>query len=94
MISNKRKKESKYLIGTGKSLLLILYNIFFGLSNKGSTFGRMTVLEKVSEVTETCFKQLFEECLERYFSIVRKTRSNKYQTLFKCDKKWNFLLLF
>ena len=45
-MTNTEKKESKYITDTGKSLLLILYNMFFGLPNKGSILGRMTILGK------------------------------------------------
>ena len=61
--------------------------MFLGLPNKGTTFGRMSVLGKEFGVTETCLRQLFEEYLERDFSTERKTRSNKGQTVFNSDKK-------
>ena len=61
------KKESKQFTGTGKGLLLIIYNMFLGLFNKGTTFGRMRALGNAFEVTETRLRQLFEECLERDF---------------------------
>ena len=55
-----RFKKSKQLTGTVKGLLLIIYNIFLGLSNKGITFGKMTILGTVFEVIETRLRQLFE----------------------------------
>ena len=84
---NTDKKESKQLTSTGKGLLLNIYNMFLGLPNKGTTFGRMSVLGKAVGVTETRLRQLFEECLERDFSTERETRSDKGQTVFNSDKK-------
>ena len=84
---NTDKKESKQLTSTGKGLLLIIYNMFLGLPNKGTTFGRMSVLGKAFGVTETRLRQLFEEYLERDFSTERKIRSDKGQTVFNSDKK-------
>ena len=43
---NTDKRESKQLTETGKGLLLIIYNMFLGIPNKGTTYGRMSVLEK------------------------------------------------
>ena len=43
---------------------MIVYNMFLGLPSKGTTFGRMSVLGKAFEVTETRLRQLFEEHLE------------------------------
>ena len=84
---NTDKKESKQLTGTGKGLLLIIYNMFLGLPNKGTTFGRISAFGKAIGVTETRLRQLFEEYLERDFSTERKTRSDKGQTVFNSDKK-------
>ena len=87
IVLNTDKKESKQLTGTGKCLLLISYNMFLGLSNKGTTFGRMSVLGKAFGVTETRLRQLFEKYLERNFSTERKRRSDKGQRVFNSDKK-------
>ena len=47
----------------------------------------MILRGKVFGVIEARVRQLFEEYLERDFSTERKTRSNKDQTIFNCDKK-------
>ena len=62
---NTDKKESKQLTGTGKGLLLIIYNMFLGISNKGTTFGRMSVLGRHLEwprhVSDNALRNIWKE---------------------------------
>ena len=85
LIQNDETKKA--LTTQTKNILLVVYSLFLGLPNKGSTFGRMTSLAKTFGFTEPRLRAMFKEFVARDFETKRKERSDKGETIFDSDKK-------
>ena len=68
-----QNNETKKVLTTRtKNIILVMYSLFLGLLNKGSTFGQMTNLAKTLGLTESCLCAIFKEFVPRDFETERK----------------------